>query len=265
VDKILPTVDANAVARWIWNFVLLFLGTLAACYLALRPPTFDATSAKAERRSLSRLEWGLPVGALVLLFGAFVAVQATVLFGGREHVLRTAGLTYAEYARQGFWQLLAVTVLTLFLIAAAVGLAGRKTVEDRIWLRTLLGLLAVLTLVIVASALSRMFAYEQAYGYSRLRLLVSVCEGWLGLVFVLVLIAGVRLRAPWLARAVAATAAVALLGIVAVNPDLLIAQQKSSGTRRPARSTSATCGTSRPTPCPRWSGCRTTCGTVRSS
>jgi hypothetical protein len=225
VDKILPTVDANAVGRWIWNFLLLFLGTLAACFLALRPPAFDPEAGPAERRTLSRLEWGLPIGALVLLFGAFVAVQATVLFGGREHVLRTAGLTYAEYARQGFWQLLTVTVLTLFLIAAAVRLAGRQSVEDRIWLRSLLGLLAVLTLVIVASALSRMFAYEQAYGYSRLRLLVSVCEGWLGLVFVLVLAAGVRLRAPWLPRTIAATAAVALLGIVAVNPDLLIARQ----------------------------------------
>ena len=54
---------------------------------------------------------------------------------------------------------------------------------------------------------------------------MAVCEGWLGLVFLMLLVAGVRLRAPWLPQAVAATAAAALVGLVAVNPDLLIARQ----------------------------------------
>jgi hypothetical protein len=243
VDDMLPAVDGEDVGRWIWNSVLLFLGTLAACFLALRPPAFDQarrpvvgldTSASAMKtqstedrpsRALNRVEWGIPVGALVVLFGLFVGVQATVLFGGANHVLTTAGLTYAEYARQGFWQLLWVSVLTVLVLAIAARVARRETVADRLWMRVLLGLLAALSLVIVASALSRMVAYEDAYGFSRLRLLVLVCEGWLGLVFLMVLLAGIRLKAPWLARAAAATAAAALVGIVAVNPDHLIAQQ----------------------------------------
>ncbi len=76
---------------------------------------------------------------MVLLFGGFVAVQATVLFGGARHVLETAGLTSAEYARQGFWQLLAVTVLTLLVIGVVVRFARRESVVDRTWLRVLLG------------------------------------------------------------------------------------------------------------------------------
>jgi hypothetical protein len=174
-----------------------------------------------------RIEWGLPVGALVLLFAGFVAVQATVLFGGRDYVLRTAGLTAAEYARSGFWQLLVVTVLTLGVLAVAAHLASRETVADRVWLRALLGALAALTLVIVASALSRMWAYEQAYGFTRLRLLVGVCEIWLGVVFLLVMAAGVRLRgrSTWLPSAVLGTAVAALLGIAVLNPDRYIAEQ----------------------------------------
>jgi len=70
-----------------------------------------------------------------------------------------------------------------------------------------------------------MWAYTDAYGVTRLRLLVAVCEGWLGLIFIFVLLAGIRFRAAWLPQAVAATAAAALVGIVAVNPDQLIAQQ----------------------------------------
>ena len=143
------------------------------------------------RRSLGRLEWGVPVGTLVLLFGAFVGVGAAASFGGDTYVQRTAGLTYAEYARQGFWQLLAVTVLTLLVLAIAARVARRETATDRLWIRVLLGLLALLTLVIVASALNRMWLYEQTYGYTVLRLLVSICEGWLGLVFVMVLVAGI--------------------------------------------------------------------------
>ena len=50
----------------------------------------------------------IPLTLLDALFLAFVIVQLAVLFGGHDRVLRTTGLTYAEYARSGFWQLLAV-------------------------------------------------------------------------------------------------------------------------------------------------------------
>jgi hypothetical protein len=189
---------------------------------------------------LRRLEWALPVAALVALFTAFVAVQLAVLFGGREYVLRTAGVTYAEYARRGFWQLLTVTALTLAVIAVAARLAPRETVADRVWLRALLGGLAVLTLVVVASALSRMWAYEQAYGFTRLRILVSACELWLGVVFVLVIVAGVRLnttasQAMWLPRAVLGTGLLALLALAALNPDRFIAEQNVARYERTQR------------------------------
>lgn len=223
LDTILPTVDGAAIARWIWGFVVIGLATVGACYLASRPPAFGAGD--EPRRTLGRFEWGLPVGAMVILFGGFVAVQATVLFGGARHVLQTAGLTSAEYARQGFWQLVAVTLLTLLVLGVVVRFARRDSPTDRAWLRLLLGALSVLSLVIVASALSRMWAYTDAYGLTQLRLLVAVCEGWFGLVFLMILAAGVRLRAPWLPQAAAVTAAAALVGLVAVNPDLLIARQ----------------------------------------
>ena len=68
----------------------------------------------------------MPLGVLDALFLAFVAVQATVLFGGHRHVLETEGLTYAEYARQGFWQLLWVSALTLLVLSAVIRVAGRE-------------------------------------------------------------------------------------------------------------------------------------------
>jgi len=146
-----------------------------------------------------------------------------VLFGGDTHVLGAGGPTYAQYARGGFWQLLVVTALTLAVLAAAARYAPRELPADRVLVRVLLGALTALTLVIVASALFRMHTYEQAYGFTRLRVLVSGCEAWLGSVLLLVLAAGVRLRGRWLPEAAVATAVAALLGLAAANPDAFIA------------------------------------------
>jgi hypothetical protein len=172
-----------------------------------------------------RVEWAIPLIALDALFLAFVLEQLTVLFGGRDHVLRTDSLTYAEYTRSGFWQLMVVTVLTLAVIGVTARVAPHAERADRVLLRVLLGGLSALTLVIVASALSRLYAYQQAYGFTRLRVLVGATELWLGLVFVLILVAGIRLSGRWVPRAVAATAvAWLLLGGIA-NPDGFVADR----------------------------------------
>jgi hypothetical protein len=225
LSVISPTVDGATVTRWVFSLIVFVPGTLGACYaiVARRPDTVDDEPTRTWRR----LEWALPVGTMVTVFAAFVAVQATVLFGGADHVLRTEDLTFAEYARSGFWQLLVVTVLTLLVMAVVARKAIRTTVTDRMWLRGLTGALAVLSLVVVASALGRMWTYEQAYGFSRLRVLVSACELWLGVVFLLVISAGVRLTTParWLPQAVVGTGVAALLGLVALNPDRFIAAE----------------------------------------
>ncbi|MDP9796625.1 hypothetical protein J2S43_005137 [Catenuloplanes nepalensis] len=219
----LPELDGAIVARVLVLFPALTLLLGALAFVRVAPPA-TADLDEPLRRPVRRTEWLLPVVALDLLFGAFVLVQAAVLFGGAEHVLATAGLTYAEYARSGFWQLLVVTGLTLLVLGVAALTAPRASTTDRLVVRVLLGTLAGLTLLIVASALSRMSLYADVYGLTRLRVLVFACELWLGAVFVMVLVAGVRLRARWLPRAVFGTAVLALLTLVAVNPDALIAR-----------------------------------------
>ena len=171
-----------------------------------------------------RYEWLVPVALVDAVLALFLAAQATVVFGGHDYLERTTGLTYAEYVHQGFGQLTVVTALTLLVVWAAARKAPRETPADRAWLRAALGLLCVLTLVVVASALYRMHVYQEAYGFTRLRLLVDVFEAWLGLVVLGVLVAGLRLRGAWLSRAAVLTGAAALLGLAAINPDAWIAE-----------------------------------------
>jgi hypothetical protein len=178
------------------------------------------------------VEWALPLGVLVALFTAFVVVRLVVLFGGDKYMRQTDGLTAADYARGGFWQLCATTVLTLALVGAALRWAPKSTAADRAWQRALLGALSMLSLVLVASALSRMWTYQQAYGFTVLRLLVEVCELWLGAVFVLVLVSLVKLRSAWLPRAAVGAAAAALLALVALDPERFIADRNIDRTER---------------------------------
>jgi hypothetical protein len=174
------------------------------------------------RRRLGRAECAIALGALDVTFAAFVAVQLTTLFGGHRHVLDTAGLTYAEYARSGVFQLAVVAALTLAVVAAA----ARWGSGDRLT-RVPACLLCLLTLVVLASALRRLGLYEQAFGATRLRLLAHAGLLWLGAVFALVLLAGVLRRGALLPRALIVVSACGALGFAAINPDGRIAARNA--------------------------------------
>jgi hypothetical protein len=175
-------------------------------------------------RRFDRAEWVTPLILLDLLFAAFVAVQVTVLFGGQRHVLETAGLTYAEYARTGFFQLCAVGAGALAVVAGTAYLVRQRTSLDDLLLRILLGLLLGLTIVILVSALKRLSLYEATYGYTRLRLAVHATILWMAGIVGLVLIAGVKLTGRWVPVAAVGLTATALMTFTLLNPDAMIAR-----------------------------------------
>ena len=152
----------------------------------------------------------------MLLLASFLAVQAQALLGGEDHVLRTTGVTYASYAREGFGQLLVVTLLVLAVVAAAARWAPRAA-------RPALALLCLLTLVVDLSAFSRLQLYGEAYGLTRLRVTATGITVVLGVVLVLVLVAGLR-PGRWLPHALVLTVGAGLLVLTASDPDARIAQ-----------------------------------------
>ncbi|HKA68312.1 MAG TPA: DUF4173 domain-containing protein [Actinomycetes bacterium] len=222
------------------TFVLVAIAVLAAGYLAGNRPQWRLLVTR-EPAPARPIEWLVPIVLLDLLFAAFTAVQATVLVAeDREALLRSTGLTYAQYARQGFFQLVVVTLGVLAVIAVAARKLPAGPGRVPALARGLLGLLCLLGLVVVAAALGRIWMYEHAYGLTRLRIWVHAFELWLGLVIVLVLVAGlVRTRQhgspasrptagrrDWLPRLVAGSGAVGMLVLGLVNPDALIADSQ---------------------------------------
>ncbi|HET7388667.1 MAG TPA: DUF4173 domain-containing protein [Nocardioidaceae bacterium] len=232
---LVPDVSAEWFA--LRGFLLVaFTGlSLAGVYVASNPPVADRLSPPQPSRHVRTFEWLVPVGVLDVMFALFVAAQATAMFGGRGYVRRTTGLSYADYVHQGFAQLTVVTALTLLVVAGTSHVAEKASPRDRALLRVALGALTALTLVVVASALLRMHIYEEAFGFTRLRLLVSVFEGWLGIVVVLVMLAGFRLRGSWVPRTMLISGAVALLALASVNPDAMIASHNLDRYRQTGR------------------------------
>lgn len=157
------------------------------------------------------------------LFLAFGWLQWTYLFGGQANIT-AAGFTYADYARRGFFELLLVAVLTLGLIVGLHALTRRQSRGQARLFQALSTGLVGLVLVLIVTALQRMLLYEEAYGYTELRLYVHVFLIWLAVVF------GLFLVALWTRPALfAGGCLVAALGFLAtlngINPDATIAQQ----------------------------------------
>ncbi|MGA9996410.1 MAG: DUF4173 domain-containing protein [Pyrinomonadaceae bacterium] len=140
--------------------------------------------AKASRLlSLGVVEISVVLGLLDLLFLAFVVIQVRYFFGGAALVRASSAMTYAEYARRGFFELTwaAALVLPILLVAHWL-LRKEKPLHERIF-RVLAGTQVLLLFVIMASALGRMRLYQNEYGLTELRLYTTAFMIWLLLVF----------------------------------------------------------------------------------
>jgi hypothetical protein len=163
-----------AILMWTW----LAAGVLR---VVCRP---DA-AVTGERRggTLGLGEVGTVLVVVDLLFLAFVAVQFRYLFGGADLVRGLTGLSYAEYARRGFFELVTVAALSLPLLLLADWSLDQRDASRVRRFRLLAGLMLILLDVMLASALFRMRLYTAEYGLTELRFYTTAFMGWLVLVF----------------------------------------------------------------------------------
>ncbi len=177
--------DVDFAALGAHTFWIVFWTALTAGYLwggFLHHPFKPALPA-ARGLSLGIVPLGTALGLLNLLFLVFVVVQVRYFFGGTELIRDTTGLTYAEYARRGFFELVTVSALTLpTLLGAGWALRFEARDQQRIF-RQLAGLLLVLLAVVMASALRRMWLYVDEFGLSEIRLYATAFMVYLAGVF----------------------------------------------------------------------------------
>lgn len=216
------SLSADVWARLI-AFVSLFVlsaGGLAYAFL-LKLNTTKASSKISALKERS-IELSIVLGSLNALFLVFLIIQAAYLFGGREVVL-DGGLTYAEYGRRGFFELLAVATLTFAIVYRARNYLQARELQ---WPRMLSLILIVQVGVVMISALKRLSLYEEVFGFTILRFYSHSFIFYLAAAFALLALMLVRRGTEQgLLRSLFVGFGVYLLILNVLSPDAFIARQ----------------------------------------
>jgi len=181
-------------------------------------------------RIVGPVEIMVVLGSLASLFAVFVALQLVVALGGADHVLETEGLTQADHARRGFFQLLWVAGLSTSLVGglrATRSLDARKG-QDRFVLLALVTL--ALTVVIAAVSVQRLLLYIGSFGLTQSRLWALVAAGAIGVGILLfaMSIVGWRKDQSWLPGSLVVLAASVVFVLNLMNPDAIVASYNLS-------------------------------------
>jgi hypothetical protein len=194
-------------------------GFLRGIFVA-QPSSFPY--AQAKPLSLGITEVTIVLGSSIVLFALFLVVQFRYLFGGADLVLVTPSLTYAEYARRGFFELTTVVALVLPILLVLDWLLRKENAGQVRLFRILAMVQVVLLFFVIASAVQRMSLYQQEYGLTQLRIYTMAFMGWLALLlawYVATVLAGHRER---FAFGAVATGFLTFVIVLAINPDAMI-------------------------------------------
>lgn len=115
-----------------------------------------------ESKKIESMTLKMVLTALNIVYLIFCIIQINSLF------MQKTNINYADYARQGFFQLMIVSIINLIVIL----IAKKYGEENNKYINFMEILMIIFTLIIIVSSAVRMYFYEQAYGYTLLRLLV---------------------------------------------------------------------------------------------
>lgn len=162
--------------------------------------------------------------AIDLLFLVFVIVQFRYLFGSDTLVQITPGLTYAEYARRGFFELVVAVALVVPVLLAADWLLDHRLRRDTFVFRGLAGVQIGLVLAIAASALQRLRLYHASYGLTESRFYAMVLLIWIAAMLLWLAATVLRGRRDAFAFGTLASGLATVALLFVINPDAVIAR-----------------------------------------
>ncbi len=182
------------------------------------PPVVMLAPGVDERSGVAMLR------VVALPLAAFAVAQALAIAGLRDEIATTQGVTWSSSARSGFFQLLFVAAIVAALMASIRAVTVRQPHERAPRLARWGLVVCALMLVVVATALQRLAAYQGVYGLTMLRLASTTATVWVGLVFVLIgaWYAGVGHGRHWIAPAIITLTLVAVGVWNVMDPEGLV-------------------------------------------
>lgn len=143
----------------------------------------DVCELQRSLRVLPRATVVTALAALCAVYALFLGLQAATLFESLAGRL-PEDFTYAEYARQGFFELCRVAAVNLGAMACLAA-CSRERMHERPALRRAGGALCGATLLLIAVAMAKMGLYMTVFGLTEKRVLATVFLVWLAAVFAL--------------------------------------------------------------------------------
>jgi len=174
--------------------IIILVSVYVICFLWALLKAFDERKeGPAGNTVYNKIQWKLFLDPIVLLtvlflinavYAIFSFIQFRYLFGGSSFIAPSS-FTYAEYARRGFAELVVVTIINFVILI--FGLTFVKKESRRIFtaIRALLTLLVTFTFILLVSAFYRMTVYEQAYGFTYLRIFTQAFMVMLFFLFII--------------------------------------------------------------------------------
>ena len=150
----------------VFQIFFLFLFAFVASYsIMCRLSLHDLNEENREKKTLEPVMGITFTGILSLVYLIFCYIQIVYLFGGLGSL--PENYTYASYAREGFFQLVAVCLINLVLV-----LGCTKYFQDNQVLKGILTFISICTYIMMASSTYRMLLYIQVYYLTFLRIFV---------------------------------------------------------------------------------------------
>ena len=205
------------------GFVTLVSGLVLTGVLAMASRRRDGVSPSAPRRALKGFESFVLLGTLTTLLRAF-GVSATPCALAPAACELPEGVTYADAAHEGFFQLLFAAVAILGLL---MGLPARTQLSSKraeLTFTALSTALVLATMPMVVSGVARLWRYETTYGLTVLRLLAYAGLGLVSAVLVWRALTLWTMQGSFVGGALALFT-VTMLGLAVLAPDAFIARR----------------------------------------
>ncbi|MGZ5471665.1 MAG: DUF4153 domain-containing protein, partial [Nitrososphaeraceae archaeon] len=173
--------------------VIILVSVYAICFLWTLLKAFDERKESTYNTTYNKIQWKLFLDPVVLLtililinaiYTIFSFIQFTYLFGGSSFITPSS-FTYAEYARRGFAELIIVTIINFGILIFGITFVKKDSKRIFVALRAFLTFLVIFTFILLISAFYRMLVYEQAYGFTYLRIFVQAFMIMLFFLFVI--------------------------------------------------------------------------------
>lgn len=184
----------------------------------------EVAESSTEEMRASAIEVTTVLAAVNFLFLSFIVIQLGYFFGNDALVMQEKGITYAVYAKQGFFELVTIALIALPLLWLLEWLVRDASSGEKTAFRIVTLITLVLVSLIAASAIHRLSLYTEAYGLTEIRLYSNAFLYWILALFVIFIFTVLRGKRDYFLANVLLSFMLMVLTLNLLNPNALIAK-----------------------------------------